>query len=207
MGGPHRHDIGKVADPRSPCAPPPARQGYQGQSPSLDRSLRYWNNAQIYRFARGAPFPRSSRASSWPIPKKKTSSPNVKEKRKAGTRAGLTKPAIVAAAAKLIGSVGANGFSLRKLAKALGVGPTTIHFHLEGGAGAVFSAVAQQALAGVTRPYKPKEEPAAYLSELLLKILEALHARPVVAKLVVLQLSSNPVLDPLLAEQLLLVLT
>ena len=57
------------------------------------------------------------------IPKKKTSSPNVKEKRKAGTRAGLTKAAIVAAAAKLIESVGANGFSLRKLAKALGVRP------------------------------------------------------------------------------------
>ena len=66
------------------------------------------------------------------IPKKKTSSPNVKEKRKAGTRAGLTKAAIAAAAAKLIESVGANGFSLRKLAKALGVGPTTIHFHFEG---------------------------------------------------------------------------
>jgi Bacterial regulatory proteins, tetR family len=63
------------------------------------------------------------------IPKKKTSSPYVKEKRKAGTRAGLTKAAIVAAAAKLIESVGANGFSLRRLAKALGVGPTTIHFH------------------------------------------------------------------------------
>ena len=41
------------------------------------------------------------------IPKKKTSSPNVKEKRKAGTRAGLTKAAIAAAAAKLIESVGA----------------------------------------------------------------------------------------------------
>ena len=63
------------------------------------------------------------------IPKKKTSSPIVKEKRKAGTRAGLTKAAIVAAAAKLIESVGANGFSLRRLAKELGVGPTTIHFH------------------------------------------------------------------------------
>ena len=140
------------------------------------------------------------------IPKKKTSSPIVKEKRKAGTRAGLTKPAIVAAAAELIESVGANGFSLRKLAKALGVGPTTIHFHFEGGVGSVFGAVAQQALAGVTRPYKPKEEPAAYLGELLLRILEALHARPVVAKLVVLQLSSNPLLDPLLAERLLLAL-
>ena len=74
------------------------------------------------------------------------------------------------------------------------------------GGGAVFSAVAQQALAGVTRPFKPKEEPAAYLGELLLKIMEALHARPVVAKLVVLQLSSNPILEPLLAERLLLAL-
>ena len=100
----------------------------------LDRSLRYWNNAQIYRFAGAPPFPCSSRASSWP------SSPYP--------------PAIVAAAAKLIESVGANGFSLRKLAKALGVGPTTIHFHFEGGVGSVFCAVAQQALAGVTRPYK-----------------------------------------------------
>ena len=118
----------------------------------------------------------------------------------------LSEAAIVAAAAKLIESVGANGFSLRKLAKALGVGPTTIHFHFEGGGGAVFSAVAQQALAGATRPFKPKEEPAAYLAELLLKIMEALHARPVVAKLVVLQLSSNPILEPLLAERLLLAL-
>ena len=41
---------------------------------------------------------------------------------------------------------------------------------------------------------------------MLLKILQALHARPVVAKLVALQLSSNPLLDPLLAERLLLVL-
>ena len=49
------------------------------------------------------------------IPKKKTSSPNVKEKRKAGTRAGLTKAAIAAAAAKLIESVGANGFSAQAL--------------------------------------------------------------------------------------------
>ena len=58
------------------------------------------------------PLPCSSRASFRPsskYPKKKTPSPNVKEKRKAGTRAGLTKAAIVAAAAKLIESVGANG--------------------------------------------------------------------------------------------------
>ena len=37
-------------------------------------------------------------------------------------------------------------------------------------------------------------------------MLEALHARPVVADLVVLRLSSDPILDPLLAERLLLTL-
>jgi hypothetical protein len=56
------------------------------------------------------------------IPKKKTPGPNVKEKRKAGTRAGLPKPAI-AAAAKLSRASAQTWFSLRKLAKALGAGP------------------------------------------------------------------------------------
>jgi hypothetical protein len=38
-------------------------------------------------------------------------------------------------------------------------------------------------------------------------MLQALHARPTVARLVVLRLSSDPILDPLLAERLLLTLT
>jgi AcrR family transcriptional regulator len=140
------------------------------------------------------------------IPKTKSPSPEVKEKRKAGTRAGLTKPAIVEAAAKLIESAGVSGFSLRKLAKALGVGPTTIHFHFKGAGGGIYAAIVVRALAGVTRPFEPKEEPSAYLGELLFKILEALHGRPVIAKYVVLQLSANPLMDPLLAERLLLAL-
>ena len=78
-------------------------------------------------------------------------------------------------------------FSVRKLASAMGVGPTSIHAHFKGGTEAISSAVAAQALAGTTRPFKPMEEPAEYLRELLLKMLEALHARPIVASLVVLQ--------------------
>jgi AcrR family transcriptional regulator len=95
------------------------------------------------------------------IPKKKPPNAEVKEKRKAGTRADLTRPAIVEAAAKLIESAGVNGFSLRKLAKALGVGPTTIHFHFKRAKGGIYAAIVVQALAGVTRPIKPKEEPSA----------------------------------------------
>ena len=139
------------------------------------------------------------------LPLTKTSKP--KPKRKPGTRAGLTKSAIAADATKLIETVGPGEFSVRKLASAMGVGPTSIHAHFKGGTEAVLDAVAAKALAGTTRPFKPMEEPAEYLRDLLLKILLALHARPTVARLVVLRLSSDPVLDPLLAERLLLTLT
>jgi hypothetical protein len=88
----------------------------------------------------------------------------------------------------------------------MGVGPTSIHAHFKGGTGAVLDAVAAQAVAGTTRPFKPMEEPAEYLRELFQKILESLHARPVIAGLVILRLSSDPFLDPLLAERLLLTL-
>jgi AcrR family transcriptional regulator len=138
------------------------------------------------------------------IPKK--TKPVPKPKRKPGTRAGLTKSLIAAAAIKLIDSAGMDQFSVRKLASDMGVGPTSIHAHFTGGTEAVLDAVAAQALAGTTRPFKPLEEPAEYLRELLLKMLEALHARPVVADLVVLRLSSDPILVPLLAERLLLTL-
>jgi AcrR family transcriptional regulator len=138
------------------------------------------------------------------IPKKKK--PVLKPKRKPGTRAGLTKAGIAAAALKLIDNVGMDDFSLRNLARAMGVGPTSIHAHFKGGTRAISSAVAVRALSGATRPFKAMEEPAEYLRELFLKILLALHARPEIARLVVLELSSNPLLDPLLAERLLLTL-
>ena len=51
------------------------------------------------------------------------------------------------------------------------------------------------------------EQPAEYLRELLLKVLQSLHGRPELARVVVLELSSNPTLVPLLAERLLLTLT
>jgi AcrR family transcriptional regulator len=130
-----------------------------------------------------APLLYPSRGSSWrssAYRKRKTSAP--KPKRKPGTRAGLTKPRIAAAAVKLIDSVGMDEFSVRKLAKAMEVGATSIHAHFKGGTAAVSSAVAAQTLAGTTRPFNPKEEPADYLRELLLKMLQALHARPEIAR-------------------------
>ena len=107
------------------------------------------------------------------IPKK--TKPVPKPKRKPGTRAGLTKAGIATAAVKLIDSAGMDHFSVRKLANEMGVGPTSIHAHFKGGTEAILDAVAAQALAGTTRPFKPMEEPAEYLRKLLLKILDALY--------------------------------
>ena len=140
------------------------------------------------------------------LPKKESSGLKTLKKRKAGTRAGLTKAAIAAAAVKLIETGGMSKFSLRELAKELGVVPTTIHAHFRGGVNEISKAIAVAALSGLATPFKPKQEPGDYLRELLFSILKALHGRPTVATLVVLQLSSNPVLDPLLAERLLLAL-
>jgi hypothetical protein len=106
---------------------------------------------------------------------------------------------------KRLNSPGGTGFGTSNFTAERG-GPTSIHAHFKGGTEAIAKAVAVQALAGTTRPFKPKEEPAEYLRELLLKILEALHARTVVAHLVVFSLSSDPILDPLLAARLLLTL-
>ena len=138
------------------------------------------------------------------IPKK--TKPVPKPKRKPGTRAGLTKSSIAGAAVKVIDTAGMDQFSVRKLASTMGVGPTSIHAHFKGGTEAILKAVVVQVLAGTTRPFKPKEEPAEYLRELLLKMLEALYARPAVAHLVAFSLSSDPILDPILAERLLLAL-
>ena len=72
-------------------------------------------------------------------------------KRKAGTRAGLTKAVIAAAAAKQL-EAGPSGFSLRGLAKALGVVPTSVRAHFGGEVSEIFDEVVKAALEGVARP-------------------------------------------------------
>ena len=123
-------------------------------------------------------------------------------KRKAGTRAGLTKAVIAAASAKQL-EAGPGGFSLRGLAKALGVVPTSVRAHFDGDVSEIFDEVVRAALEGVARPYKPKEEAADYLRDLLFAILKSLHGEPRIAILAVQHISDNSVLVPLLAERLL----
>ena len=93
------------------------------------------------------------------LPKKTSSGLKTLKKRKAGTRAGLTKPAIAAAAAKLIETGGIGKFSLRELAKELGVVPTTIHAHFKGGVNEISTAIAVPLFRVSRRPSNPSKSP------------------------------------------------
>ncbi len=125
-------------------------------------------------------------------------------KRRAGERAGLSKAKIIVAAAQLLEKSAARGLNIRALATALGVVPTTIKSHFRGGLPQIVSEIARSALAGRARPYKPRETPEDYLEDLFRRILQRLYGRPMIARLVSIELSRNPVLDPILTERILL---
>jgi AcrR family transcriptional regulator len=129
-----------------------------------------------------------------------------KPKRKAGSRAGLTRAIIAAAAARRL-ETDPGKFSLRELAKSLGVVPTSVRSHFAGGVLDLFDEVVRAALNNVARPYLPNEEAPDYLAELFFAILKSLHGKPTIAILAVQHLSANPVLVPLLAERILVSLS
>lgn len=128
------------------------------------------------------------------------------QKRRAGERAGLSRDKIVVAAAQLLEQTDAKGLTIRALAKMLGVVPTTIKSHFNGGLAEIVSAIARAALAGAARPYKPREEPSDYLGDVYFRILKQLDGRPMTARLVAIELSHDPLLEPFLAERILVCL-
>jgi AcrR family transcriptional regulator len=128
----------------------------------------------------------------------------IPKRRRAGTRAGLTKRAIILRASAMLEAEGA--FPILRLAKKLGVVPATILFHFKGGHTQIITEIARQSVAGAARPFRPSEDPEDYLHELFWRVGGRLSRQPAVAQLVAVELSLNPVLEPALAERLLAVI-
>ena len=129
--------------------------------------------------------------------------PLRRRKRRAGERAGLRKEKIIEVATRLFERTDAQGLSIRALAKALGVVPTTVKSHFKGALSEITTAIARAAIVGAAHPYEPRETPADYLGDVFYGILQRLHGRPMVARLVAIELSRDPLLDPSLAERIL----
>ena len=118
------------------------------------------------------------------IPKKVQPPPPPPPKRKPGSRAGLTRPSILAVATELLEAEGADKFSLRLVAKKLGVAPAVIHAHFKDGLGEVMREIARSFLDDLAPPYKPQQDPKEYMRDRFRSALKAFRESPTLGRLV-----------------------
>lgn len=118
--------------------------------------------------------------------------------------ANLDRDLIVAEAVRLIDERGLEAFSLRELARALGVFPTALYWHMPGGRNAVLGAVAATAFADVVPPAEDAardwEE---WLRALFVRYRTSLRRHPNIAPLLGAQIVSNTGVDFELVERIL----
>ena len=108
----------------------------------------------------------------------------------------------MSAATLLWAADGPDEFTVRKLARKLKVGPTTIYAHFKGGLPELRREVARKALVDRTPPYEPKQEPKDYLRDILKNSLAAFRDVPHLGRLVVSELTNDPLLSLTFAERM-----
>ncbi len=116
----------------------------------------------------------------------------------------LTREAIVAAAIKLIDATELESFSMRNLAKELGVYPTAIYWHIPS-RNAVIAEVITEVLNDIAPPLSKNWKE--WLRALFRNYREAIRRHPNVAPLIGVQLVSNASVDLDMIERILTVLT
>ena len=124
--------------------------------------------------------------------------------RSAQERRSLSRQAILDAALTIIDAEGADGFTMRKLARALGVYPTAIYWYIPS-RHAVLAAVVDYALHDIL-PAAPSDDWRDWLRQLLHRYREGVRRHPNVAALAGAQLISNGGMRPQLIDQILTIL-
>lgn len=126
----------------------------------------------------------------------------VQGKRRAGSDL-LTRDHVVETALSLIDERGLDGFSVRELARALGVFPTALYWHVKGGRNEMLAAVAARALEHVAPEPGAGDDWKDWLRQLFHRYRKALSRHPNVAPLLGAQLVSNAGVNPELVERIL----
>ncbi|MBN8942959.1 MAG: TetR/AcrR family transcriptional regulator C-terminal domain-containing protein [Rhizobiales bacterium] len=116
---------------------------------------------------------------------------------------GLNRAQIVETALRLIDEAGLDAFSVREVARLLGVYPTALYWHLPGGRNTLLAEAAAAALDDVAEPFVAGSDWAAWIRGLFHRYRESLRRHPNVAPLLGAQLVSNAGVNPQLVEQVL----
>ena len=124
------------------------------------------------------------------------------KKRTPGQRAGMNPHKIALAARELWADLGPDKFTIRKLAKKLKIGPTTVHAHFKGGLRELRRAIAKVSLDELTPAYKPKQGPKDYLQNFFRSSLAAFRKSPHLGRLVVLELATAPTMSLTFVERI-----
>lgn len=117
---------------------------------------------------------------------------------------GLTREAVLTAALAQIDERGVEAFSVRDLARTLGVYPTALYWHVPGRNALIAGAVAQ-ALGGLAPP-DPTQPWQDELRSLFIRYREAVRRHPRIAPVLGAQLVSNDGMNPLLVDHILALL-
>lgn len=104
---------------------------------------------------------------------------------------GLSREAIVAAAIALIDEDGLAAFSIRALARRLGVYPTAIYWHIGGAKDDLYSEITATMTAGLMRPDEAAADWRDTLRILFRRYRAAAHEHPDIAALIGAQIKSN----------------
>lgn len=115
-----------------------------------------------------------------------------KKTRQKQETSGLTREAIVAAAIKLLDGTDLESFSMRNLAKELGVYPTAVYWHIPS-RNAVIAAVISEILKDITPP--PSDAWKEWLKALFRNYRDAIKRHPHISPLIGVQLVSNASVD------------
>lgn len=106
-------------------------------------------------------------------------------------RGDLSRTQVVAVALACLDRGGLANFSLREVARDLGVFPTAIYWHVPGGRNGLLAHVAALVIDGVTPPLDPDVSWQAWLFDLFHRYRAAVRAHPNAAQLLGAQLVSN----------------
>lgn len=131
-----------------------------------------------------------------------TKKPSARSSRRIGSDQ-LNRNQIVGAALAIIDRQGLDGFSMREVARELGVFPTSIYWHFKAGKNELLAAVASLALDGVTPALHLDDDWREWLKLLFRRYRKALSRHPNVAPLLGAQLVSNGGVNPILVERVL----
>ncbi len=117
----------------------------------------------------------------------------------------LSRDSVLAAALALIDQRGVEAFSVRDLARSLGVYPTALYWHVPGGRNALIAGAVTAAV-GDLAPPAPNPDWQAELHALFVRYRQAVQKHPRIAPVLGAQLVSNASLNPLLLDRILALL-